>query len=316
MAKYSSETPRRMKIGLMPGLEEASFHGRTPHFHDLQALAQAAEQTGFDSFWLADHFIVRFPGQEENGQWEVFTFLSGIAAATSRISLGPLVACTSFREPALLAKMADSLDEISDGRLILGLGAGWHKPEYTAFGFPFDHLASRFEEALQIILPLLRDGHVDFSGQYYQARDCVLRPRGPSRAGPPIWIGASRPRMLNLVAQHADAWNTVWHLTPERVGEEYAKMREACQRVGRDPATLELTAGTLVRVLAPGESPKPDEKSIAGTAEEVAERLLAFSAVGVTHLVVQVEPSDLSGVERFATVLDLLDKADTADRAE
>lgn len=101
--------------------------------------------------------------------------------------------------------------------------------------------------------------------------------------------------------------NTVWHLTPERVGEEYGKMLDACRTVGRDPATLELTAGTLTRVLAPGEAPRPDEKSISGTAEEVAERLLAFSAVGVTHLVVQVEPSDLSGVERFAAVLERLD---------
>jgi probable F420-dependent oxidoreductase len=298
-----------MKIGLMPGLEEQSFGGQTPRFRDIQALAQAAEQVGFDSFWLADHFLFRFPNEAEMGQWEVFTFLSGIAAVTSRIALGPLVACTSFREPALLAKMADSLDEISEGRFILGLGAGWHEPEYTAFGFPFDHRASRFEEALHIILPLLKEGHVDFAGQYYSARDCVLRPRGPSRSGPPIWIGAGRPRMLDLVAQHADAWNTVWHRTPERVTEEYAKMLEACQRVGRDPATLELTAGTLAHILAPGEQPKSDEKPIVGTAEEVAASLRAFADAGVTHLVVQVEPTDVSGVERFAAVLDLLDKA-------
>jgi probable F420-dependent oxidoreductase len=315
MTGNSNGISRQMKIGLMPGLEEAAFNGRTPRFRDIRALALAAEQAGFDSFWLADHFIARFPNQEENGQWEVFTFLSGIAAVTSRISLGPLVACTSFREPTLLAKMADSLDEMSDGRFILGLGAGWHEPEYTAFGFPFDHRAGRFEESLQIILPLLKEGHVDFTGRYYQARDCVLRPRGPSRGGPPIWIGAGRPRMLKLVAQHADAWNTVWHLTPERVGEEYARMLDGCRSVGRDPATLELTAGTVARVLAPGESPKPGEKSIAGTAEEVAERLLAFSTVGVTHLVVQVEPSDLSGVERFAAVLERLDTGNAVDSA-
>jgi probable F420-dependent oxidoreductase len=295
-----------MKIGLLPGLEEKSYAGRTPRFRDIQALAQRAEQIGFDSFWLADHFIIRFPDEDEIGQWEVFTFLSGIAAVTSRIALGPLVACTSFREPALLAKMADSLDEISEGRFILGLGAGWHEPEYSAFGFPFDHRASRFEEALEIILPLLKEGHVDFEGHFYQARDSVLRPRGPSRSGPPIWIGAQRPRMLELVARHADAWNTVWHITPERVGEEYAKMLDACRKVGRDPATLELTAGTIAHVLAPGESPRPDEKAIIGTAEEVAERLRAFAALGVSHLVVQVEPSDLEGIERFSQVLSLL----------
>ena len=273
---------------------EVVFVGSTPRFRETyRRWRSAAEQVGFDSFWLADHFIFRFPGQEEIGQWEVFTFLAGIAAATSRISIGPLVACTSFREPALLAKMADSLDEISEGRFILGLGAGWHEPEYSAFGFPFDHRASRFEEALQIILPLLNEGQVDFEGRFYQARDCVLRPRGPSRSGPPIWIGAGRPRMLDLVARHADAWNSAWYRAPERLGEEYAKMLEACRQVGRDPATLELTAGTLAHVLAPGESPKPDEQPIVGTAEEVAESLRAFASIGVSHLVVQVEPTNL-----------------------
>ena len=126
MAESTKTSGRRMKIGLIAGLEENGFAGKTPHYRDLQALAQAAEQVGFDSFWLADHFIYRAPNEEEVGQWEVFTFLSGIAVATSRIAIGPLVACTSFREPALLAKMADSLDEISEGRFIFGLGEGWH----------------------------------------------------------------------------------------------------------------------------------------------------------------------------------------------
>jgi probable F420-dependent oxidoreductase len=306
MAESTKTSGRRMKIGLIAGLDENSFGGKTPHYRDLQALALAAEKVGFDSFWLADHFIYR-TADEEVGQWEVFTFLSGIAAATSRIAVGPLVACTSFREPALLAKMADSLDEISEGRFILGLGAGWHEPEYSAFGFPFDHRAGRFEEALQIIVPLLREGQVDFSGQYYKVHDSVLRPRGPTRRGPSIWIGASRPRMLELTAQHADAWNTVWHRTPARVSEEYAKMLEACRQVGRDPATLELTAGTFVHVLAPGEVPQPEEKPIVGTAEEVAESLRGFADIGVSHLVVVVEPTDLSGVERFAAVLERLD---------
>jgi alkanesulfonate monooxygenase SsuD/methylene tetrahydromethanopterin reductase-like flavin-dependent oxidoreductase (luciferase family) len=144
--------------------------------------------------------------------------------------------------------MADSLDEMSDGRFILGLGAGWHEPEYTAFGFPFDHRAGRFfEEALQIILPLLKEGHVDFAGQYYQARDCVLRPRGPSRGGPPIWIGATRPRMLNLVEQHADAWGTeqVQTLRTKKVPRNHVK----AAATDKHPAQVEvyyedITVGT------------------------------------------------------------------------
>ncbi|HLY31392.1 MAG TPA: LLM class flavin-dependent oxidoreductase, partial [Ktedonobacterales bacterium] len=281
-------------------------------YRDIQAQAQLAEQVGFDSYWLADHLLYRFPPETpESGCWEVFTFLSALAATTSRITLGPLVACTSFRNPALLAKMADSLDEISDGRFILGLGAGWHKPEYDAFGYPFDHLASRFEEALAIILPLLRGERVTHHGKYYDAEDVVLRPRGPTKTGVPIWIGGRRPRMLELTARHANAWNTVWHKTAEGVKVAYPNMLKACEAVGRDPKTLMLTAGTFARVLAPGEARKEDGPTIQGEPEEVAEGLRAFAEEGVEHLVCHVEPdgsNGLLGVERFARVLELLDQ--------
>ena len=299
---------RRMKLGMIGPIQEGEFHGRTPRWRDVQAMAQLVEQVGFDSFWFPDHFLARPPDGQEVGLWEVFTFLSAVATVTSRIQIGPLVACTSFRNPALLAKIADSLDEISDGRFILGLGAGWNEPEYTAFGYPFDHKAARFEEALQIIVPLLREGHVDFHGQYYEATDCVLRPRGPSAGRIPIWIGARRPRMLALTARYADDFNTVWHLDPARAKERYSEFEAACAAVGRDPATVERSAGTLVRLLAPGEQPNPDEKVIAGSAEEVAAALRGFRDVGVQHLVVIVEPSDLTGVERFARVIELLDQ--------
>src|SRR5437868_11469254 len=125
MTQHTSE--RRMKIGIALDTVEGSLEGRTPTFRDLQTMAQIAEQVGLDSLWLADHLIYRFPGEDESAPWEAFTMLSALAAVTSRIVLGPLVACTSFRPPALLAKMADTLDEISGGRFILGLGAGWHK---------------------------------------------------------------------------------------------------------------------------------------------------------------------------------------------
>lgn len=295
-----------MKLGCMPDNSQTRFAA-------MQTLAQTAEEVGFASFWLADHLIFRF-GESEEGIWEVFTFLSGLAATTKSIQLGPLVACTSFRNPALLAKMADSLDEISQGRFILGLGAGWHEPEYTAFGYPFDHLASRFEESLQVIVPLLREGQVDFTGHYVQARNARLVPRGPSPKGPPIWVGARKPRMLQLIAKYADAWNTVWHIDPAKVTERYADMLVACQQVGRDPATLALTAGTRARILADGESVPAEAQDlpipgIVGTAEEVTEQLRGFAAVGVSHLVV-ITPSDSpEQVARFAPVVAALAQA-------
>jgi probable F420-dependent oxidoreductase len=294
----------RMKLGITLGIEEGSLQGRTPTFRDIQATAQAAEQAGFDSLWVADHLIYRFPGQEEEGTWEAFTMLSALAAVTTRVALGPLVACTSFRSPALLAKMADTLDEISGGRFILGLGAGWHQPEYEAFGYPFDHLASRFEEALQVIVPLLREGKVDFQGRYYQVHNCVLRPRGPSRAGPPILIGARRPRMLLIVARYADAWNTAWHVDPAVVKQRYEELKEACAVVGRDPAAIELTAGTVVS-LQPGENAAPG-KVISGSPEEIASRLQGFADVGVTHLIVVLDPLSVSHIEQFGHIVELL----------
>ena len=304
----------QMKLGIISSLGENSWgvaepNGQTPRYRDVQAMALVAEQVGFDSFWLADHLLYRFPPENpETGCWEVFTFLSAVAAVTSRISLGPLVACTSFRNPALLAKIADSLDEISDGRAILGLGAGWHQPEYDAFGYPFDHLAGRFEEALSIILPLLKGERVTHEGKYYQTGDAVLRPRGPTKSGPPIWIGGRRPRMLELIARHADAWNTVWHKTAEGVTKAYPSLLEACEKVGRDPKTLTLTAGTMARVLAPGEARVEAGPAIQGDAEEVADGLRAFAEAGVEHLVLVIEPDSVSATERFARVIELLNQ--------
>ena len=298
-----------MKLGLIPSIDEGSVNGETPRFQEIKAVAQVAEQVGFDSLWLADHLIFRFPGKDEQGCWELFTFLSALAAVTNRIQLGPLVACTSFRNPALIAKMADSLDEISDGRFILGLGAGWHEPEYQAFGYPFDHLASRFEEALKIIVPLLREGQVDFEGKYYQARNTVLRPRGPSKSGPPILIGAHQPRMLELTARYADAWNrTAWRSRADRIASEYPKLLQACQQVGRDPATIELTASVEAHLLWPGEAKPANAAGVTGTPEEVAALLCEFAEVGVRRLIIAVSPGGVEGIERFSRVIELLDQ--------
>jgi FMNH2-dependent dimethyl sulfone monooxygenase len=302
--------PQRMSLGLLPELEEHRHDGVTPRFKTIQRMAQEAEDAGLDTFWLADHFFYDAPEAPRVGQWEAFTFLSALAASTSRIKLGPMVAATSFRNPALLAKMVDSLDEISDGRFILGLGAGWHEPEYNASGYPFDHRAARFEESLQIIKPLLREGRANFEGQYYQARNCTLSPRGPTPNGPQILIGARQPRMLHLVARYADAWNTAWHTQPSVVAERWAAMRAICAEEGRDPETLELTAGVQARVILPGEpEPAPSDGYITGTPEAVAEAFRGFEAVGVRHLVVVFEQERADNAQRLGRVKEQLDRA-------
>ena len=218
-----------MRLGLMLPIGAGAFgEGRPVRWGDLREMARTAEAVGVDTLFLPDHLLFRKspPGNlmqvnmaegKVRGIWEAWTILSAMAEATRRIHLGPLVACTGFRNPAILAKMAETLDEVSDGRVVLGLGAGWHEPEYQAFGIPYDHRVGRFEEALAIIVPLLREGHVDFQGQYYQARDCVLAPRGPRPGGLPILIGAQRPRMLALAARYADLYDADYHLVATEV---------------------------------------------------------------------------------------------------
>jgi probable F420-dependent oxidoreductase len=284
---------------------------RTIGWRELRDLARTAEAVGFDTIWVDDHFTYDKPplvaeGSGPRGFWDSWMLLSALADASERITLGPLVTCTSYRNPALLAKMADTLEEISGGRLILGLGAGWHEPEYKQFGFPFDYLASRFEESLKIIVPLLREGHVDFEGRFYQARDCELRPRGPRPNGPPIWIGARGPRMMRLVARYADAYNTTWHATTDTLAPRWQALEEACRDVGRDPATIKRTSGSYVGLLGPDgvEPPRQMRASIRGSIEEVAERLAAYPAAGVEHMTLSLEPWDRAGVERAGRVIE------------
>ena len=300
-------TGRRMKIGAFSRTGERTLDGQRIRFGDIKELAVAAESVDLDSFWLPDHFIYRPHESDQLGCWEVFTFVSALASVTSKIALGTFVAATSFRNPALLAKMADALDEIAGGRFLLGLGAGNWEPEHTMFGYPFDHRAGRFAEAMEIIAPLLRAGAVDFHGKYYGATDCVLRPRGPSPSGPPIWVGAKGERMLRIIARHANAYITIWPITPAQITEGYEKMVAACKDVGRDPATLELTVGTFVHLPENGR-PADDDRAICGTYEEIAAQLQAFSDVGVRHVNVDFRPDiSVQTIEEFGRVLAIMD---------
>jgi probable F420-dependent oxidoreductase len=313
-------TARPLKVGLFLATGEGEMAGGTARWNNIKTMVQRAEAGGFDSIWVQDHLIFDYgdPDGRPTGVWECWSLLAALAAITTRIELGALVACTSFRNPALLAKMADTVDEISGGRLILGLGAGYHEPEFRAFGYPFDHLVGRFEEALQIIHTLLRKGTIDFQGKYYEARACNLRPRGPRRDGPPILIGAepNRPRALRLTAQYADYWNIfsinqVANLAPAREAVD-----TACVAAGRDPATLQRTVTVLIDL--PGAESDPAAGGISryrasrmpatGTPEELAELLRAFARAGIDHVQIFLEPSTAVGIDSLMPVLELLDR--------
>ena len=274
-----------MKIGLMLPLGADETAG----FAELRALAMAAEESGLDSVWGADHLIFR-EDDETTGIHECWTVLTAIAALTSRVEIGPLVLALPFRNPALTAKMAAELDEVSGGRLILGLGCGWHEPEFDAFGYPFDHRVSRFDEGLRVLVPLLREGRVTYSGNYHHASDAELRPLPVRTGGPPILIAGKQPRMLELVSRHADMWNAAWYGHPaeaHELRERLARLRRALDAAGRDPATLELTAGVFVAV---AEDPDAPDNAMRGTAEEIADALAGYAELGISQLMVHLWP--------------------------
>jgi probable F420-dependent oxidoreductase len=304
---------RPLKVGVQ--LPEVEREVRWPELLDM---TRAIEDVGFDSVWVGEHLLYRWPDRAARGPWEAWTMLAAIAAVTSRIELGPLVACTNFHNPALLAKQAATLDEISGGRFILGLGAGWNETEFRAFGFPYDHRIDRFEEAFTIIRALLREGVVDFDGRWYQARDCEILPRGPRPSGPPLMIGSIGPRMLRATMAHADSWNC-WFKDvdnqPAGVPAVRSLVDEACRDVGRDPAEVERTVAVLVRL--PGGTGRlqgqPDGvEPLQGAPEIIAETLRGFAAEGIAHVQLVLDPITRDSIEALAPMLEALDRGHAA----
>ncbi|MBA3643696.1 MAG: LLM class flavin-dependent oxidoreductase [Chloroflexia bacterium] len=306
------ESRREMSFGVMlpiADLDAISNQSVGLGFHDMVEMGRLAVEVGFEALWLPDHFILKLEreGNQARGVWECWTTCAGLAASIPEATIGALVACTSFHNPASIAKMAENVDEISGGRFILGLGCGWHQAEYEMYGFPFDHRVSRFEEALAVISPLVREGEVTFSGRYYQANQAVNYPAGPRRAegGPPILIGANKPRMMRLTARYADIWNSDWQRDPATVVEQMAALDDACIEVGRDPASLIRTGGSNFAL--EGNSGRRFEP-IEGSVEEMAAAILQFQALGLRHYVCGLDPCTPRTLEHFAKVLEAVDR--------
>jgi alkanesulfonate monooxygenase SsuD/methylene tetrahydromethanopterin reductase-like flavin-dependent oxidoreductase (luciferase family) len=282
-----------VKIGVTLPMAQEDGSAPMPSYGEIREFALAAEEASLDSVWGYDHLLFR-DEDGDSGIHECWTVMAAVAEATSRVELGILVMCTAFRNPALLAKMAGTLDHISGGRLILGLGCGWHEPEFEAFGYPLDHRVGRFEEALTVIRSLIRDGRADFDGRWVQARDAVLVP--PARPDLPILIAAKRPRMLELTARYADIWNEAWFGPPD---ERWAHLRRdlgaACLAAGRDPASLQRSVGVSVRFTG-----SSDEPALTGDADEIAAGIRVYADDGTSHLIAALEPKTPAAVGRFA----------------
>jgi alkanesulfonate monooxygenase SsuD/methylene tetrahydromethanopterin reductase-like flavin-dependent oxidoreductase (luciferase family) len=264
-------------------------------------MAHAAEECGFDSLWVGDHLLYRGDGRPERGPWDCWTTLAWLAGITERVTLGPLVACTAFHPPGILARQVAAIDELSGGRLVAALGAGWNQEEFRAFGLPFDHHVSRFEEAFTIVRRLLAGEHVTLEGRFHTVRDAVLLP--PPLRRPKLMIGANAPRMLSIALPHVDAWNT-WYTrygnTPEGFDRHNREVAAAAERAGRDPAQIERSACVLVEVEPAGERPRDVE---AVRADRLAAHLRALGDAGADEAILVLDPITESSIRTLRTAL-------------
>jgi probable F420-dependent oxidoreductase len=295
---------RPLRVGVqLPEVE------REVRWSEYVAMARAAEEVGFDSIWLGDHHLYRGDGLPERGPWESWTMLAGLAQVTERVALGPLVACTAFHPPAVLAKMAATVDELSGGRLVLGLGAGWNEAEFRAFGLPFDHRASRFEEAFEIIRRLVAAERVTMAGRFHSVNDAVLLP-APTRR-PPLMVGSTGDRVLRATLPHVDVWNTWYDLygnTPGGFAALNAKASALAEEVGRPPGEVERSACVLV---APEVGERPDRwdaPPVTGGMERISKAIRELAEAGADEAILVVTPITERSIRDLAEALALLDR--------
>ncbi|HEU4973866.1 MAG TPA: LLM class flavin-dependent oxidoreductase [Baekduia sp.] len=294
-----------LRVGVQ--LPEVERHVTWPEY---RAMATAAEEVGFDSIWIGDHLLYR-PGARgaETGPWDAWTLLAALAAATERVALGPLVACTAFHPPGVLARMAANLAEVSGGRFVLGLGAGWNADEFAAFGLPFDRPVSRFEEAFDLVRRLLAGERVTVEGRYVQAHDAVLLPR-PAEP-PPMMIGSNGPRMLRIALPHVQAWNT-WYEDygnrPERFAALNARISEAAQAAGRDPGEIRRSACVLVALGrdAGERAITAEAPPVEGPPEAIAAALRAMADAGADEVILVLTPVTEASIRALAPALEAL----------
>ena len=296
---------RPCKIGVQ--LPEVERFVPWPEYLDL---ARRAEAAGYDSIWVGDHLIYDLSDGSTRGPYEAWTTLAAIAAVTERVEIGPLVASTSFHAPAMLAKQAATVDAISQGRLIVGLGAGWNRREYDAFGFPYERRVSRFEEALAIVVPLLREGRTTFHGQFYDLDDCVLDPRPVREGGPPVMLGSNSPRMLSIGLPVVDAWNVWWSIYDNSV-ERFAEVKAEVDAVMPEGRSVSATAAVLVTF--PGAEGRLmgetyDARVTRVSPDDLGDHVRGLASAGATHLQLVLDPITAEAIDVVGDVVADLDR--------
>ena len=290
-----SDKNQRLAIGVqLPEVE------RVVDWSEYLSMARFADRSQFDSIWVGDHLLYRGDGRPERGPQEAWTLLSALAAVTDRIALGPLVACVGFHPPAVIAKMAATISNISHGRFVLGLGAGWNEPEFDAFDIPFDRRASRFEESLSIIADLVTGERCSFEGEFHSIEDAVLLPRPLHSI--PIMVGSNGDRVLRSSLSIADSWNT-WFDWFGNDADGFARLNEHVSSLaaesGRNPSDVRRSACLLVRVEeSSSERPDPDGGR-AVTLGDLGAVLLEMDEAGADEVIIVADPITEGSMRRL-----------------
>ena len=259
-------------------------------------MARAAEECGFDSIWVGDHMLYRGDGRPERGPWDAWTLLAALGASTERVRLGPLVASTAFHPPGLIARMAATIDELSGGRFVLGLGAGWNETEFRSFGIPFDRLVSRFEESFEIIRRLLAGERVSLEGRFQRVEDAVLMPR-PARPVPMV-IGTSGPRLLEIALPHVGTWN-VWY-------SWYGNAAAGFAALGAGIASAVRRSACVLVAVDGGVGERPLEADAPPVApDDLAAHLRDLAEAGADEAILVLDPITEKSIRTVATVLAL-----------
>lgn len=330
-----------MRLGLALPHYDTSFAGQPVSWDSLKQVAQVAEQSGFDSLWVSDHLFLdwgKYGGLDTaQGSFECWSTMAAIAAVTTNVRVGSLTLCNDLRNPALLAKMAVSLDLLSGGRLDVGMGAGWYEPEFVAAGIPFDSAGTRIErlgEAVEIVRALLDGEELTYKGRHYTIDGAVCRPGPQQKPHPPIWIGGKGDRLLRTVARVADGWNFSWLGSIDTYRDRLDAFTRACAKEDRDPDSVRRSVGVymlvgkdesdarrrydrLVERTPPGVLRRSEgnagvsweqfrDKSFAGGSAEVGDKLAELQALGVDEVIVSAgalpfQVSDIEDVELIGT---------------
>jgi len=303
------------EIGAVLPLMQFGPERTTARWPDIREMALRAEAIGFDTLWLPDELLWRQEEGPPQGFWDGVSMAGAVAATTSRIKVGTWVLSALHRNPGIIAKTAETLDEISGGRFVFGLGAGHEWPgQARPFGLPEDRIFARFDEALRVIVPLIRSGHADFEGRFHAARDLSHVPVGPRPGAIPLLIGGNGPKGQRHAALHADIWSgyTEERAQVEELAPRLATLDAICEEIGRDPRSIGRGAGISVNPLQPA---RYQDNVISGSAEEIADAIRSFREIGFSQADLMIGPGTIEAFEAMAPVLELLRRDRDAGRA-